>query len=87
MKIGILGLGGIGGFVGVPLAKYYNEDENMEIFTSNADAQMYFDTQASPEEVLYNIVDNNDGSFTLNTVIYTDSNNDGTPDYLDANVN
>ena len=31
MKIGILGLGGIGGFIGVPLAKYYNEDENIKI--------------------------------------------------------
>lgn len=31
MKIGILGLGGIGGFIGVPLAKYYSEDENIKV--------------------------------------------------------
>ncbi|MFL0353511.1 FKBP-type peptidyl-prolyl cis-trans isomerase [Xanthomarina sp. GH4-25] len=65
----------------------YTEDENMMPFTSNTAAQTYYDTYAAPDEVLYNIVDNNNGTFTLNTVIYTDSNNDGIPDYLDSSVN
>jgi len=65
----------------------YTEDEDMMPFTSNTAAQTYFDDYAAPDEVLYNIVDNNNGTFTLNTVIYTDSNDDGTPDYLDSSVN
>jgi hypothetical protein len=65
----------------------YTEDENMQLFTSNAAAQNYYDTYAAPDEILYNIEDNNDGTFTLNTVIFTDSDNDGTPDYLDSSVN
>ncbi|MCX7550638.1 FKBP-type peptidyl-prolyl cis-trans isomerase [Xanthomarina sp. F2636L] len=65
----------------------YTEDENMQAFTSSTAAQAYYDAYAAPDELLYKIEDNNDGTFTLNTVIITDSNNDGTPDYLDSNVN
>jgi len=65
----------------------YTEDENMEPFITNSAAQEYYDTYAIPGELLYNIEDNNDGTFTLNTVIITDSNNDGTPDYLDSSIN
>lgn len=64
----------------------YTEDENMQPFITNAAAQAYYDTHATAEELLYNIEDNNDGTFTLNTVIITDSNNDGVPDYLDSSV-
>lgn len=64
----------------------YTEDENMQPFTTNAAAQAYYDAYAVPGELLYSIEDNNDGTFTLNTVIITDSNNDGIPDYLDSSV-
>jgi hypothetical protein len=58
----------------------------MTPFTSKEEAQSYFDNNALPNEIFDSIVDNNDGTFTLNTVIITDSNNDGTPDYLDKNT-
>lgn len=64
----------------------YTEDETMTPFTSKEEAQSYFDNNALPNEIFDSIVDNNDGTFTLNTVIITDSNNDGTPDYLDKNT-
>ncbi|TYA52504.1 FKBP-type peptidyl-prolyl cis-trans isomerase [Formosa maritima] len=64
----------------------YTEDENMMPFMSQADAQNYFDTNAAPNEILYSIDDNGDGTFTLNTVIFTDSNNDDIPDYLDSSI-
>ncbi|GGG60296.1 FKBP-type peptidyl-prolyl cis-trans isomerase [Bizionia arctica] len=64
----------------------YTEDQNMMVFTSNIAAQVYYDTYAAADEVLYSIIDNNDGTFTLNTVIFTDSNDDGIPDYLDSSV-
>jgi hypothetical protein len=64
----------------------YTEDEMMTPFMSEEDAQTYFDTNALVNEILDNIEDNNDGTFTLNTVIITDSDDDGTPDYLDKNT-
>ena len=64
----------------------YTKDENMQPFSTNAAAQAYYDAYAAPGELLYSIEDNNDGTFTLNTVIITDSNNDGIPDYLDSSV-
>jgi hypothetical protein len=64
----------------------YTEDENMIAFTSYQDAQDYYEENAAVDEILYSIVDNNDGTYTLNTVIYTDSNDDGIPDYLDSSV-
>lgn len=67
--------------------KEYTEDENMMPFMSSAEAQSYFDTFAAPNEILFSIDENNDDTFTLNTVVITDSNDDGTPDYLDSSVN
>ncbi len=64
----------------------YTEDETMTPFMSKEDAQNYFDTNALPNEIFKSIDDNNDGTFTLNTVIITDSDGDGTPDYLDKNT-
>jgi hypothetical protein len=58
----------------------------MIAFTSYQDAQDYYEENAAVDEILYSIVDNNDGTYTLNTVIYTDSNDDGIPDYLDSSV-
>jgi len=65
----------------------YTEDENMMPFMSSTAAQTYYDNFAATNEILYSIVDNNDGTFTLNTVVITDSNDDGTPDYLDSSIN
>ena len=64
----------------------YNEDETMTPFMSEEEAQDYFDNNALENEIFGSIDDNNDGTFTLNTVLITDSNNDGTPDYLDKNT-
>ncbi|PWK18024.1 FKBP-type peptidyl-prolyl cis-trans isomerase [Xanthomarina spongicola] len=67
--------------------KEYTEDESMMPFMSRDDAQTYYDTNAAANEILFSIVENNDGTYTLNTVVLTDSNDDGTPDYLDSSVN
>ncbi|WP_417289477.1 FKBP-type peptidyl-prolyl cis-trans isomerase [Corallibacter sp.] len=68
--------------------KSYTEDETMTPFASQADAQTYFDNNAEANEYFVSIVESNDGTIiTLNTVVLTDSNNDGTPDYLDSSVN
>ncbi|WP_104736335.1 FKBP-type peptidyl-prolyl cis-trans isomerase [Hanstruepera ponticola] len=64
----------------------YDEDDTMTPFMSEEEAQSYFDNNALPNEIFDSIDDNNDGTFTLNTVIITDSNGDGTPDYLDKNT-
>ena len=64
----------------------YTEDETMTPFMSKEDAQNYFDANALQNEIYKSIDDNNDGTFTLNTVIITDSDGDGTPDYLDRNT-
>ncbi|MCX7548886.1 hypothetical protein OS188_13090 [Xanthomarina sp. F1114] len=61
----------------------YTENESMEPFITYESAETYYNENAAPDEILYNIVDNNDGTFTLNTVIFTDSNGNGIPDYLD----
>ena len=67
--------------------KEYTEDDSMMPFTTNDAAQTYYDTNLALDEILFSIVDNNDGTFILNTVVITDSNNDGTPDYLDSSIN
>ncbi|WP_191860145.1 FKBP-type peptidyl-prolyl cis-trans isomerase [Hanstruepera ponticola] len=64
----------------------YDEDDTMTPFMSEEEAQSYFDNNALANEIFDSIDDNNDGTFTLNTVIITDSNGDGTPDYLDKNT-
>jgi len=61
----------------------YNQNESMQPFTTYEAAETYFNVNAAPGELLYSITDNNDGTFTLKTVIYIDSNGNGTPDYLD----
>jgi len=62
----------------------YTENSDMQPFTTYESAEAYFNENAAPGELLYSIIDNNDGTFTLKTVIYTDSNGNGTPDYLDS---
>ena len=62
----------------------YTEDENKKTFTTYLMAETYFNVNAAAKELLYSIIDNNNGTFTLNTVIYTDSNGNGIPDYLDS---
>lgn len=62
----------------------YTQDGNMQPFTTYESAETYFNDNAAPGEILYSIIDNNDGTFTLNTVIFTDSNGNGIPDYLDS---
>lgn len=67
--------------------KAYTEDESMMPFMSRDAAQTYYDTYAAPNEIFVSIVENNDTTYTLNTVVITDSNDDGIPDYLDSSVN
>jgi len=66
--------------------KAYEEDLSMMPFMSRADAQTFFNDNAATDEHFISIDFNEGGTYTLNTIILTDSNNDGTPDYLDESI-
>ena len=66
--------------------KSYDEDDSMMPFMTRDAAQTYFNDNASSDEHFISIDFNEGGTYTLNTVVLTDSNNDGTPDYLDENI-
>jgi len=69
------------------ISKTYTEDDDMIPFMSEADAQDYFDTNAASNEMLVSIdINSNDSTYELKTIIIADSNDDGTPDYLDENI-
>ena len=57
----------------------------MSDFTTRAEAQAYYDDNAATDEILSSIdYSNTNETYTLNTFIATDSNGNGTPDYLDV---
>lgn len=62
----------------------YEEDDAGMAFMSKTDAQAYFDATAAVNEIFISISHENDGTYTLNTVTLPDYNNDGIPNYLDA---
>ena len=53
---------------------------------SKTEARAYFDVNAASNEVFISIDGEQDGTFTLNTLIVPDDNNDGIPNYLDSSV-
>ncbi|MEJ6791355.1 MAG: hypothetical protein QNK89_01070 [Lacinutrix sp.] len=69
--------------------KVYEDDGSTGAlqFMSKAEAQTYFDTNiTSPDEIFISIEGELDGTFTLNTLVVPDDNNDGIPNYLDETV-
>lgn len=65
----------------------YEEDNSMAPFTTKAEAQAFYDTNAAENEVFVKIeFVSATGNYRLHTTILTDSNNDGTPDYLDPSM-
>jgi len=62
------------------------EDDGVNQFMSKADAQMFFGGITTPDEIFISITGELDGTFTLNTLLVPDDNNDGTPNYLDSSV-
>ena len=63
------------------------EDDGINAFMSKAEAQSYFDTYiTSPDEIFISIEGELDGTYTLNTLVVPDDNNDGIPNYLDETV-
>lgn len=64
----------------------YDQDLNMNPFTTKAEAQAYYDNNAADNEIFVKIEYLTTGNYRLHTTILTDSNDDGTPDYLDASM-
>ena len=65
----------------------YMEDDNMMPFSSEMEAQQYFDNNAESNELFQSIVLNQDGStYTLNTLIIADSDGNDIPDYLEDSI-
>lgn len=62
------------------------EDDSTNPFMTKAEAQAYFDANAAIDEIFISIIGELDGTYTLNTLIVPDDNNDGTPNYLDNTV-
>lgn len=66
--------------------KSYEGDGTTDFTTRDA-AETYYENFLASTEVFYSIVlDEDDNTYTLNTVIITDTNNDDTADYLDADT-
>ncbi len=61
----------------------YDEDSSMNPFTTKAAAQDYYDNNAAANEIFVKIEYLSNGNYRLHTTILTDTDNDGTPDYLD----
>jgi hypothetical protein len=66
--------------------KQYDEDESMNPFTTKAEAQAYYDNNAADNEIFVRIEYLTTSNYRLHTTILIDSNNDNTPDYLDASL-
>lgn len=64
----------------------YDEDLSMNPFTTKTEAQNYYDNNAADNEIFIKIEYLTTGNYRLHTTILTDSNDDGTPDYLDASI-
>ena len=64
----------------------YDEDGSMNPFTTKAEAQAYYDANAADNEIFVKIEYLTTGNYRLHTTILTDSNDDGTPDYLDPTM-
>ena len=67
-------------------AKQYTEDGSMVAFSTKAEAQAFYDNNAAANEIFVKIEYLSTGFYKLHTTVLTDTNNDGTPDYLDASV-
>lgn len=69
------------------MAMIYSEDNNMLPFSSEESAQEFFDNNAASNELLVSIELNpEDSSYIINTLIMVDSDNNGTPDYLQEDI-
>jgi len=64
---------------------YVEDALTMMPFATRMEAQAYYNNNAAANEIFVSIDFENDGTFTLNTVTTPDFNNDGIPNYLDAN--
>lgn len=65
----------------------YLEDNDMMPFSSEEDAQDFYDNNAASNELLVGIELNpENSSYIINTLIMVDSDNNGTPDYLQEDI-
>lgn len=62
------------------------EDDGTNPFMSKAEAQAFYDAITVEDEIFISIEGELDGTYTLNTLVVPDDNNDGTPNYLDSSV-